>query len=113
MVTKTAWRFPDEMLYEKTKGKLPLRALLEKYIPKNLYERPKSGFGIPIGLWIKTDLNDWAEDLLSATSLDATGVLDSTEISKIWKEHKLGSSQNTVKLWNILMFVSWFRENNK
>ena len=49
---------------KKRKDKLPLRALLEKYIPKKQYERPKSGFGIPIELWIKTDLNDWAEDLL-------------------------------------------------
>ncbi len=112
-VAKTAWRFTDEMLFENTKGKLPLRTLLEKYIPKSLFERPKSGFGIPVGSWIKSDLNDWAEDLLSSSSLDATGVLNSTEIAKIWKEHKSGSSQNTVKLWNILMFVSWLRENDK
>ena len=83
-----------------------------KNIPKSLFERPKSGFGIPVGSWIKSDLNDWAEDLLSSSSLDATGVLNSTEIAKIWKEHKSGSSQNTVKLWNILMFVSWL-ENDK
>lgn len=109
-VTKAAWRFPETMLYKNTKGKLPLRSMLKEFIPENLYERPKSGFGIPVGSWIKTDLNDWAEDLLSSQSIEDVGFFDTLEIRKIWVDHKNGISQNTVKLWNILMFISWYRD---
>lgn len=106
-VAKEAWRFPSNMLYKKTKGKLPLRALLSKYIPDNLYERPKSGFGIPIGDWIKSELSDWAEDLLSHDSISETDYLNPHTVKEIWNNHKNGSSQNTTKIWNILTFISW------
>ena len=86
--------------------------MLKEFIPENLYERPKSGFGIPVGSWIKTDLNDWAEDLLSSQSIEDVGFFDTLEIRKIWVDHKNGISQNTVKLWNILMFISWYRDIN-
>ena len=98
------------MLYKNTKGKLPLRSILAEFVPSHLYERPKSGFGIPVGAWIKTDLNEWAEDLLNIRSVQNTEIFNYDEIKKIWEDHKAGVSQNTVKLWNILMFISWFKD---
>ena len=68
---------------------------------------PKSGFGIPIGDWIKSELSDWAEDLLSHDSISETDYLNPHTVKEIWNNHKNGSSQNTTKIWNILTFISW------
>lgn len=111
-VAMEAWRFPDDMLYEKTRGKLPLRSILSKFVPSELFERPKSGFGIPVGAWLRSELADWAEDLLNDQVIKSSEFFDSKEINAIWGNHKTNSLDNTVKLWNILMFISWYRNNN-
>ena len=111
-VAKEAWRFPANMLYEKNRGKLPLRSILSKFVPSELFERPKSGFGIPVGAWLRSELAEWAEDLLNDQSIKSSEFFDSRQINTIWNNHKANTSDNTVKLWNILMFISWFRNNN-
>ena len=108
-VAEVAWRFPDKMLFQNTKGKLPLRSLLAKHIPQDLFDRPKSGFGIPLGSWLSEELNDWSEDLLSVDSISDSGLLNAKEVRKIWVDHKNNIFDNTTKIWNILMFISWFR----
>jgi asparagine synthase (glutamine-hydrolysing) len=100
------------MLYEKNRGKLPLRSILSKFVPSELFERPKSGFGIPVGAWLRSELAEWAEDLLNDQSIKSSEFFDSRQINTIWNNHKANTSDNTVKLWNILMFISWFRNNN-
>lgn len=110
-VAECAWRFNDESLISGYTGKMPLRRLLESYIPKDLFERPKSGFGIPVGIWLKGPLRDWAESLLDFDSIKREGILDYSAVNDLWIAHLNGSSDNTVKLWNILMFRSWMAKN--
>jgi asparagine synthase (glutamine-hydrolysing) len=72
-------------------------------------ERPKMGFGVPIDTWLRTDLRDWAEDLLSEKSLKDTGVLNSAPIRERWMEHSQKNKNWHYSLWPVLMFISWSR----
>ena len=106
-VAQAAWRMPEDFLVSGLQGKLPLKSLLERYVPRELFERPKAGFGIPIGSWLKGPLLDWASELLEEKSLIDEGIFDADAVQKVWREHLTGEADNTVKLWNILMFRSW------
>jgi asparagine synthase (glutamine-hydrolysing) len=92
-------------------GKWILRNLLERYVPRKLFERPKQGFGLPMGEWLRGPLRDWAEDLLSESSLRSTGLLDEHLIRKYWREHLQGIRNWQHHLWTVLMFQSWHRNN--
>lgn len=93
-------------------GKIPLRTILDKYVPKQLIDRPKSGFGIPVGDWMRTALRDWVESNLSENQIKQQGILNAQYVSKIWDDHLEMRSDNTVKLWNILMLNSWINKNS-
>ena len=110
-VAECAWKFQEDFLISGYTGKMPLRNLLESYIPKDLFERPKSGFGIPVGIWLKGPLRDWAESLLDFDAIQREGILNYSVVKDLWTNHLNGSSDNTVKLWNILMFRSWMVDN--
>ena len=94
----------------KNESKVILKKILKKYIPGNLYERPKKGFGIPIGKWIREDMKDWSKSLLSKNSLDNHGYFNSKLINQILDDHLKGKVNNEYKLWNLLMFQTWYEE---
>jgi asparagine synthase (glutamine-hydrolysing) len=85
-----------------------LKQTLYKYVPQNLIERPKSGFAIPIGIWLRTSLKDWADDLLNERTINDQGFLNAGLIRKRWHQHQSGSHNWEHFLWNVLMFQSWF-----
>ncbi len=91
-------------------GKIILKKILSKYIPKNLFDRPKKGFGVPIEYWLRTSLRDWTENLLSKDSLSSSGLLDSKPIRELWKKH-LNGENHQAALWNVLMFQDWYLKN--
>ena len=91
-------------------SKFLLRNILYKYLPKELYSRPKTGFGIPIGEWLKSDLNEWAEDLLSVNELSKIPMLNSKSIRQHWDSHLKGYQDNTAKLWNVIIFMNWLKK---
>ena len=97
---------PIDQKIKNSKGKIILRDLLKKKIPKDLIERPKAGFSIPIGDWIRQPLRDWSEDLLSKKNIDKTGILNFDNITKIWSDHKKGIDNSSL-LWSILVFQNW------
>ena len=106
-VVERALQLPVE---EKLLGggqKLPLRRILDDLVPRTLTNRPKQGFSPPIATWLRTCLRDWAENLLSARSLQQADVFDSDLVRAIWKRHLLGDSDYQYVLWPILMFQSW------
>lgn len=89
-------------------GKMPLRNIISKYIPNEVMNRPKAGFGIPIHHWLRHDLRDWAESLLSVQALEKSGLLNTIAIRQSWAMHQSGRYNNQYELWNILMFQQWY-----
>jgi len=88
-------------------GKRPLRELLARFLPAELFDRPKSGFSMPVGRWLRGDLKEWAGDLLSEQRIRSGGYFVEQEISRTWNEHIQGKRDNHVQLWNVLTFEAW------
>lgn len=105
-----AWSLPFHMKIRDGKGKWILRELLYRYVPKELIERPKKGFSIPLGNWLKGPLREWSESLLDPSRLAQEGYFNSQIVAKVWREHLAGKSDRSRQLWSILMFQSWLRE---
>jgi asparagine synthase (glutamine-hydrolysing) len=102
-----SWRLPDAILNHDGKSKWPLRRILEKYVPNDLVARPKMGFGVPIGDWLRGALKPWADELLSPHRLAQDGLLDPAVVRHAWDSHLKGSSLYQYGLWNALMLNAW------
>ena len=100
-------RVPVEILMDKSKNKILLRELLEYYLPKNLLDRPKMGFSVPVGEWLRGPLREWAETLLSEERLEEDGFFNVAIVRKYWDEHLRGVIDGYRPLWSILIFQSW------
>jgi asparagine synthase (glutamine-hydrolysing) len=110
-VVELAWRLPLHMKIRDGQGKWVLRQVLYKYVPRELIERPKAGFGIPVGQWLRGPLRDWAEGLLDEQRLENEGYFQSAPIRAKWAEHLSGRSDHTASLWTVLMFQAWLEES--
>ena len=99
-------KLPMEYKIRNGKGKYLLRQLLKNKIPDKLIERPKAGFSIPIGTWVKKPLLDWSENLLDKKNVEISGLLNFDYITKIWSDHKKGTD-NSALIWSILVFQNW------
>lgn len=102
-----SWRIPLSLKYCNGKSKWLLRKILYKYVPKNLIERPKMGFGVPLDSWLRGPLKDWAENLLSEERLKREGFFAVEIIREKWTEHLSGKYNWSHHLWSILMFQLW------
>ncbi|HEX5237408.1 MAG TPA: asparagine synthase (glutamine-hydrolyzing), partial [Sphingomicrobium sp.] len=109
-VASVAARIPLEMKIGGGAGKHVLRKLLYREAPRALFERPKAGFGIPVGDWLKGPLRDWAESLLEPRKLQSDGWFDSRLVRRRWNDHLTGARDGTQALWAILMFEAWRRD---
>ncbi len=101
---------PDSAKVQGTQGKQLLVDMLGHRLPKELWERPKMGFAVPIGDWLRADLRDWAEGLFQSMDPD---VLDVGTICQYWNEHLSGERNHQHKLWNVLMLLSWLGANGR
>jgi asparagine synthase (glutamine-hydrolysing) len=108
-VVAFAWRLPPSMKLRGGTGKWLLRQVLYRHVPRALVERPKMGFGVPIGSWLRGPLRDWAEDLLDERRLRSDGVLDPAIIRDAWRTHLSGARNLQHALWSVLMFQEWKR----
>lgn len=106
-VIEFAWRLPTEMLIKGRKGKLILRDILDRHVPRELIDRPKTGFGVPLDTWLRGPLKDWATDLLSPDRLKSQGFFNADLVTRQLDEHLQGKRDNQYRLWNLLMFQSW------
>ena len=77
------------------------------YLPKDLIERPKMGFSVPVGDWIKGSMREWAESLINENRLKKEGYFNEKAVGKMWQQHLAGKYNHTHELWNILIFQAW------
>jgi asparagine synthase (glutamine-hydrolysing) len=111
-VVELAWRLPLHMKIRGGQGKWALRQVLYKYVPRELIERPKAGFGIPVGQWLRGPLREWAEALLDEARLEREGYFHPAPIRQVWQEHLSGRHDWTSRLWTVLMFQAWLEDVN-
>jgi asparagine synthase (glutamine-hydrolysing) len=111
-IVEFAWQLPSSMKIRDGQGKWLLRQVLYQYVPQALIDRPKMGFGVPIDLWLRDELRDWAEALLAEERLHREGFFDVRAVRQQWSDHLAGYNR-CYSLWNILMFQAWLENRTK
>ena len=106
-IVEHAINLPQHMKIRNGESKWLLRQVLYKYVPRSLIERPKQGFGVPLGDWLRGPLRDWAEDLLDKRKLSEQGFINPDLIGLKWDEHISGKRNWQNIIWNVLMFQVW------
>jgi asparagine synthase (glutamine-hydrolysing) len=107
-----AWRVPVGHKTDGRSGKLLLRSVLHRYVPPQLVERPKMGFGVPIDAWLRGPLRDWAEHLLDPARLARDGFFNAAPVTAMWRSHLDGRRQWQYPLWVVLMFQAWLDDTH-
>jgi len=110
-VVEFAWSLPLNFKIKNGQGKWILRELLSKYVPQELVDRPKMGFGVPLHNWLRGPLLDWSQNLLDPIKLRNQGYFNAEAVLQKWNEHLSGKRDWQHHLWDILMFQAWLDEN--
>jgi asparagine synthase (glutamine-hydrolysing) len=111
-IVEFAWQLPLDYKRRNGMSKWPLRQLLYRYVPRELIDRPKRGFAVPLHDWLRGPLRDWAEALLDSQRLQQEGFFNVIKVRTAWAEHQSGRRNWTPRLWSVLMFQAWLEENN-
>lgn len=111
-VMELAWRLPMRHKLRDGQSKWLLRQVLYQYVPRTIIDRPKMGFGVPIGAWLQGPLRDWAQALFDPARLAREGVFDAGKVSQVWQDFLGGRTNAQYLLWDILMFQAW-QENRQ
>ncbi len=110
-VVELALALPERVLIRGGIGKWLLREVLDRYVPRRLIERPKAGFEIPLGEWLRGPLRPWAESLLEPGQIARAGYLDPAVVTRAWRQHLSGAFDRGHLLWNVLMFQAWYQHS--
>lgn len=109
-IVEFSWRVPRHLKIQNNRGKILMRMALAKHIPEKLFERPKMGFSIPLGIWLKNELKDWAQSLIEYGIQDP-GPFNPGGIRTLWHNYLTGNAEHTrTTVWNVLMFLQWKNE---
>lgn len=112
-VVELAWRIPLDMKIRGGVGKWALKEVLYRHVPRELIERPKKGFSIPIAAWLRGPLREWSEMLLNEKRLQQEGFFHPSVIRRVWEQHLNGRADHSSKLWGVLMFQAWLEEQGR
>jgi asparagine synthase (glutamine-hydrolysing) len=112
-VVELAFALPERMLVRENQGKWILRRVLDRYVPRELIERPKAGFAVPLGQWLRGPLRAWAQHLLDPVRLKLQGQLDADKITRLWQQHQSGNHDRSTYLWNVITFQAWLDDNQR
>lgn len=104
-------RLPYTMKVRENETKWVLKQVLNRYIPQNFFNRPKMGFSVPIDIWLRTSLKEWADDLILGDNLNIEGLIGKDFIQKRWNEHKNGIYNWKDSIWIVLMWSIWVKNN--
>jgi asparagine synthase (glutamine-hydrolysing) len=110
-VVAFAWRLPIDCKIRGSTTKWILRQVLYRHVPPELIERPKMGFGVPLGAWLRGPLREWAEDLIDERLLAAEGFFRPDAVRRAWDALLKGDPRQELKMWAVLMFQGWIRMN--
>lgn len=110
-VVEFAWRLPKTMRLRGGTTKWLLRRILDKHVPRELVERPKMGFAVPLDSWLRGPLRDWAETLLDEKRLAAEGWFEPAPIRRAWAKHLAGRGNAQQALWGVLMAQAWLERH--
>lgn len=108
-----ALRTTQEIKFKDKVTKSPLRDVLYRHVPRDLIERPKKGFAVPLDKWLRRELKPWAENLLDYTQMERDSYFDTDKVRTLWSEHSSGTRNWSQVLWNILMFQAWLEKRRK
>jgi asparagine synthase (glutamine-hydrolysing) len=111
-LVELAYRLPMSLKLRNGLGKWILRQVLDQYVPRSLIERPKAGFSIPLGPWLRGVLREWAETLLNEQRLRQEGFFNATYVRQQWQRHLDAEQDNAAFLWNVLMFQAWLEQQS-
>lgn len=106
-VAMFAWSLHADYKVSRLSKKIILKKLLSRYLPENLFLRPKSGFALPVGQWFRKPLRTWVEDCLDPHILHSQGILNVNAVSSLWSSHLAGFDR-TQELWSVLVWQSWY-----
>ena len=109
-VVEFAWQLPFNMKIRDSQGKWILRKVLDRYVPNELVDRPKMGFGVPIDSWLRGPLRPWAESLLNESKIRADGYINYDVVKQKFDEHLSGKRNWQYMLWSVLIFQSWLNK---
>ncbi len=109
-IAEFAWRVPLRLKMRHGRGKWLLRQVLDRYVPRELVDRPKMGFGVPIASWLAGPLREWAGDLLSVSRLRRQGLLRAEAVEELWNAQQAGRSRRESTLWGLLMLQAWMEQ---
>jgi asparagine synthase (glutamine-hydrolysing) len=112
-VVEFAWSMPYDLKVRDGQSKWLLRQVLYRHVPRELIERPKQGFEVPIGLWLRGALKDWAAALLEPGRLRNEGYFDPNMVDRVWQEHLSGRWNHGLALWSVLMFQAWLEAQDQ
>lgn len=108
-IVEFGWQIPMEAKIRSGKTKWILRELLARDVPRELFERPKMGFSVPVRAWLTGPLRSWAEDMISASSLAETPLLDAASVRNEWQALRAGRGGNGLGMWALLQFIAWWQ----
>ncbi len=109
-VAAFSWRLPPDLKVRGGTGKWLLRRLLYRYVPPELVDRPKAGFGVPLGAWLRGPLRPWAEELLDSRRIERDGYLAADPVRRMWRQHLSGRFDRQYELWDVLMLQAWLAD---